>query len=69
MMTHKGPYLVMRYAPRIGYPASAQKIVTVAARTHTLTGAIGDITARGRRLSGGYWIAKAGQPAHRTMKT
>lgn len=57
-------YLVMRYAPRIGYPADAPRIVSVAARTFTLNGAIGDINSR-RNKRGCFWIAKAGQKAHR----
>jgi hypothetical protein len=65
----KGTYLVMRYAPRIGYPATAPRIVSVAGRAYTLNGALAAVTI-GRPDQGlrYYWIAKAGQPAHVTRR-
>ena len=72
-MGNRGAFLVMRLAPMIGRPESALRI-SVAQRASRLDWALmgatdgRDYAARtGRR--GGYWIAKAGQPAHRTIKT
>lgn len=73
-MRHDAPYLVKRYAPMIGWPASAKR-VTVAFQAYSLAAA--QQWARIERLRAldvwsarraVFWIERRGQPATRPKR-
>jgi len=60
----KGDFLLMRFAPIIGY-SGGRRLVTVAARCWSVAHAHG----RAANMGGGpYWIARANQPAHVSVR-
>lgn len=69
-MRYDAPFLVMRYGPMIGRPASALR-VTVAHQAYRLVDALDWI--RGEQLHqarrgwwrGVFWVCKRGEPAHK----